>query len=182
MSTDAYLGQSTDLVLGQEFLTWLWFRSENNNSFDVIDSDGKSGGTYMLSVGQRMVVQGGEGEERETASISGAFSPLREARLGLATGKKVTRALITLDKAGEQWQLTLKAEDFSIGALKTPTVDKNDKEDDPDALFFEKIYLIEAGIDAVDHIYKYFLGLRLSKEWIEESAEIRTWIKARPAV
>ena len=25
---EPYLGQTTDMVLGQEFLTWLWFRSE----------------------------------------------------------------------------------------------------------------------------------------------------------
>ena len=176
MSTDAYLGQSTDLVLGQEFLTWLWFRSETENTFEAPQEAG--GGAFTISVGQRMVVQGGEGEERETATIAGAYSQLREVRLGLATGKKVTRALVTLERGGEQWQLTLKAEDFCIGTLKTPTVDKGDKDDDPDAIFFEKIHLIEICLSTIDHIFAKFLKIRLSPDWKQESAELRAWIKS----
>ncbi len=39
MSNVEYLGQSVDVILGQEFLTWLWFRGETANKF-------KTGGVF----------------------------------------------------------------------------------------------------------------------------------------
>lgn len=79
-----YLGESTDAILGQEFLTWLWYQSDTAPGA-FTDSQGAP---FSVSMEQRIVVQGGEGEARETASVSGSLSPLREARFGLGTGQK----------------------------------------------------------------------------------------------
>lgn len=97
---DPYLGQTTDMILGQEFLTWLWFRAETQ-PLGFRDKDGQS---FTLTLEQRIVVQGGEGEALETASVSGSLSQLREVRLGLQTGKKVTRALVRFEKDELAWQ------------------------------------------------------------------------------
>ena len=105
---NAYLGETTDMILGQEFLTWLWYRSDTAPGAFLT----REGASFSVSMEQRIVVQGGEGDSRETTSVSGNLSPLREARIGLATGKKVTRALLLLQKEDMTWQLTLKAEDF----------------------------------------------------------------------
>ena len=168
-----YLGQTTDIILGQEFLTWLWFRSEvTHGSFTTKDDR-----PYTLYVEQRVSVQGGEGETLETATVSGSTSELREARLGLSMGKKVTRALIRIEQDTEAWQLTLKAEDFSLGSLKTPKVEKADaEEDDVDGPFLEKIYLIESCLALLDDAYRTFLETRLSSEWNETVQRMRQWL------
>ncbi len=167
-----YLGQSTDIVLGQEFLTWLWYQSDTApNSF--VD---KKNMPFSVSMEQRIVVQGGEGDSLETASVSGSLSPLREARFGLATGKKVTRALLRLEKDELAWQVSLKAEDFSCNSLRTPKIEKDDEDDDPDALLLEKIYLMEICLDLLDALYARFLGIRLSNAWQEEVALVRHWM------
>ncbi len=172
MSTNPYLGESTDLVLGQEFLTWLWFRSDTAPTFASPDK----GPDFSISMEQRIVVQGGEGDALETASVSGVMSELREARLGLTTGKKVTRALVRFTRDPEAWQVTLKAQDFSLGSLKTPSVEKGDSpDDDPDALFFEKIHLTEVCLGFFDALYKEFLDIRLSSKWEETAREISNW-------
>lgn len=166
------IGQTTELILGQEFLTWLWYRSENQNVFkDAEDND------FSVVMEKRIVVQGGEGDLIETASVSGAMSELREARLGLTTGKKVTRAMIRFEQEPESWSVNLRAEDFSLGSFKTPKVDtSNEKEDDAESMFFEKIYLLDKGLGFFDGIYKEFLELRLSKEWREEVKRIQSWM------
>lgn len=171
MSSIPYLGESTDLVLGQEFLTWLWYKSDTGPVFKSPDS----GPDFSISMEQRVVVQGGEGEARETASVSGVMSELREARLGLATGKQVTRALVRFTREPEAWQVTLKAADFSLGSLKTPAVEKDSQDDDPDALFFEKIHLTEVCLGFFDAVYAEFLELRLSPAWEAETKNIREW-------
>jgi hypothetical protein len=172
MSDAPYLGESTDLVLGQEFLTWLWYRSDGAGTFASPDG----GPDFAISMEQRIVVQGGEGDARETASVSGVLSELREARFGLATGKKVTRALVRFTREPETWQVTLRAGDFSFGGLKTPPVERGDgPDDDPDAVFFEKIHLIELCLGFFDTAYKEFLDLRLSAKWQETVRGIREW-------
>ena len=168
-----YLGQTTDIILGQEFLTWLWFRSEVTNG----NFTSKEGRPYNLYVEQRVSVQGGEGETLETATVSGSTSELKEARLGLSMGKKVTRALIRIEQDTEAWQLTLKAEDFSLGSRKTPKVEKADaEEDDVDGPFLEKIFLIESCLSLLDDAYRSFLEVRLSNEWNEAVQNIGQWL------
>lgn len=167
-----YLGESTDAILGQEFLTWLWYQSDTAPGA-FADSQGAP---FSVSMEQRIVVQGGEGETRETASVSGSLSPLREARFGLGTGKKVSRALIRLEKDELAFQLTLKAEDFSLGSLKTPKIDKSDCDEDPDALLLEKFYLMEVCMGLLDALYARFLKLRLSGDWQKEVADMRQWL------
>lgn len=170
----AYLGQGSDVILGQDFLTWLWYKSETagNNTFQT-----KEGRHFMVHMEQRICVQGGEGESLDTATVSGPMSELREARLGLATGKKVTRALIRFERESEIWQTILKAEDFALSGLKTPTIEKsNGKNEDTDALFLEKMYLIEACMEMLDILYQNFLEVRLSGRWDAEVLNVRKWI------
>lgn len=171
MNDTPYLGETTDLILGQEFLTWLWFKSATGAIFND-----ETGRPFTVTMEQRIVVQGGEGENRETASVSGAYSELREARMGLTTGKKVTRALIRLERDPEEWQITLKASDFSLGSVKTPKVESDSHDDDPDAILLEKVALIEACLMMLDVVYKTFLEKRLSSEWQEEVVELRQWM------
>ncbi|MDR2574017.1 MAG: hypothetical protein LBC94_06715 [Desulfovibrio sp.] len=166
--------ESTDVVLGQEFLTWLWYQSDTAPGAFT----DKGGAPFSVSMEQRIVVQQGQGDAREITSVTGSFSPLREARFGLGTGKKVSRALIRLEKEELAFQLTLKAEDFSLGSVKTPKLDTTDSVDDQDAdaLLLEKLYLLEVCTDLLDALYSRFLQLRLSPAWRDEVAHIGRWL------
>ena len=164
--------QSTDLILGQEFLTWLWYKSDT-----LPDAFRDSVNTpFQLFMEHRVVVQGGEGDTLETASVSGALSPLREARFGLATGKKVARAALRIEQDGLRWQLLLRAEDFAVGGLRCPKTDRGDSDDDPDAPLLERIYLLERCMALLDALYANFLRLRLSPQWTDETRRIHDWM------
>lgn len=161
-----------DNILGEEFLTWLWYKSEAKpDSFK--DSDGTPFSVYME---QRIVVQGGDGQARETASASGSLSALREAKFGLLTGKKVTRAIIRLEKDEMAFQLALRAEDFCLGSVRTPKVERGE-DDDPDAPLLEKIYLLEQCAHMLDILYRQFLHLRISGAWTDEVRHIGDWLR-----
>ena len=177
MAEIGYIGENTDLILGQEFLTWLWFRSETGNVFRMEGAEHK-GEPFTVAMEQRIVVRGGEGENQETATVVGSFSPLREARLGLLTGKQVVRCLVRLEKDGMDWQVSLKAEDFSINSLRTPKVARDDGDEDPEGLFLEKMYLIDLGLDMLDEMFRQFLVLRLdSAAWNSEAAAVAQWMQ-----
>ena len=172
MSSDP---NTPDNILGQEFLTWLWYRSDTSpEAFTTKNGDG-----FAVSLEQRMTVEGGMGETHESAAVTGATSPLREARVGLATGKKVTRCLLHLSKDELDFSVVLKAEDFSLSSLKTPKVEQDGEDDEPDAVTLEKIALIEMATDMMDAMYSAFLKIRLDEAaWHEEAQAIRAWTKA----
>ncbi len=170
----SYLGESTDIILGQEFLTWLWYKSDTAPQAFV---DNK-GVPFSVSMEQRIVVQGGEGDNLETASVSGSLSPMREARFGLVTGKKVTRAVVRFEQNDLDWQVSLRAEDLSCNSLRTPKIEKESDDDDPDAFLLEKVYLIELCLGLIDTLYAQFLKCRLSDEWPHEVRSLQTWISS----
>lgn len=171
MTDTPYLGETTDLILGEEFLTWLWFKSSTGSIFND-----RNGRPFTVSMERRIVVQGGEGDNLETASVSGIESEFREARLGLANGKKVTRALVRLERDPESWQLTIRANDFCLSSLRTPKVEK-EEDDDPDAVLLEKISLVDECIELIDILFERFVEKRVSPEWQEEVSTIRQWVK-----
>lgn len=175
MADTPYLGDNIDILLGQEFLTWLWYRSEYADGLFRAEN-GAYG--FHVRIEQRLVVRGGEGDHQETASVSGSFSPLREARLGLSTGKKVVRALVSFYKDDMVWQLSLKAEDFCLNSFKTPAVAKTEtNSEDEDATFYIKMQFIAEGLELLDEVYRQFLAIRLSESaWDEEVRAVNDWI------
>ncbi len=172
---EPYIGQVEDTILGQDFLTWLWFKSETTNGQFV----SRHGELFSMFMEHRVSVQGGEGDALETAVVSGAMSELKEARLGLSMGKKVVRAQvrIELNDEAETWMASIKADDLSISSLKTPKIEAGkDEGDDPDARFLEKFYLIERFTEFFDSVYQTFLELRLGPGWSREVEGLRNWL------
>ena len=164
-----------DGILGQDFLTWLWFRSDV--AYTLFRTD--DGQPFQVSMEKRVTVTGFVGCDRETASVtaSDTDSPLSEARLGLHRGKKVASALIHLTKDDFVFDVSVKAADFSLNSLKTAKLDKSDRDDDPDALFLEKVFLIETAVTLLDSLYRQFLGLRLDEgKWKKTTDEMMKWM------
>ncbi len=169
------LAERENTLIGQDFLTWLWFKSEiQDGMFETPEGE-----RFMLYMEHRISVQGGDGENVDTATVSAASGNMSEALQGLKTGKKVTRAQLKMEIDENVWQVQVKAEDFTFSGLKTPKVDmKTEEGDDPDGKFLEKIYLIEKCISLFDIVFAQFIKLRISTEWQEEVANFRSWLRS----
>ena len=165
--------QTVSLMLGQEFLTWLWFASETSSGL----FRPKDGEAFTVTVEQKVSVQGGEGEAKETAVCSGPMAELREARLGLRTGKKVNKVKVRIERDEVAWQVLLEAAAFTLQGLKTPKVEmKLEEGEDPDARILEKIYLLEKCMEFVDTAFTRFVELRFGPRWAEETGRVRAWM------
>lgn len=176
MSEGLYLSERESAILGQEFLTWLWFKSEHEGGrFKAGDE------WFEVYMEQRVSVEGGSGDGKEVATVAGPHAEMREARMGLSTGKKVNRALLRLAQDGEEWTMQLKAEDFAYNSVRTPKVDtRREQGEDPDGIWLEKLYLLEKCIGFMDALYRQFLEVRLSSiKWPQELKAFRTWLTAR---
>ena len=85
---DLSLVERENVLLGQDFLTWLWYKTDSETVLFALEDKR----TFSLQMEQRVSVQGGEGEGVETATVSSPRGELTEAKTGLRTGKKVNKA------------------------------------------------------------------------------------------
>jgi len=162
--------------LGREFLTWLWFKS--------IQSDGRveiSGGRVLEVVFlDKMTLDLSEAETPQTVTLKGGQSELREGLAALKEGKKIEEARILVRTGDDDFTMSLKATWFCFGSFRTPAIlpsEETDLDDEGEAAFLEKARLIEEGLEAVDSLFAYFLGLRVSDRWEEEELPaLRRWI------
>ncbi|MBU1041070.1 MAG: hypothetical protein KKF77_08235 [Proteobacteria bacterium] len=171
---DLALAERENTILGQDFLTWLWHVTEARRGV-FKDKDGRE---FNLRMEERLSVQGGDGEGLESAVVKSPSGELTEARSGLRSGKKVSRAQLRFERDPEAWQLTLKDNDFSLSGLKTPKIETNDRDDvDPDARVLEKLFLVEQCLELLDGVYQEFLVMRLATaKWTDEMRSMREWI------
>ena len=170
---DLSLVERENLLLGQDFLTWLWFRTDGDSPLFAL----KDKRTFTLQMEQKVSVQGGEGEGKETATVSSPRGELTEAKTGLRTGKKVNKAQLLFTMDQDEWLVQVNAADFGLSGLKTPKIStKDDEGDDPDAKFLEKMFLVDRCLEMLDVVYAEFLALRMSKGWNEEAAKVKLWI------
>ncbi len=161
-------------ILGRDFLTWLWFKSEMNNGFFTTGE----GEDYAVYISQKVAVESGEDESRDKTVSSGVMSELREARLGLGSGKKVVQAMLKIEQDSNEWQVLVHADEFSYSGLKTPKVDtRMDEGDDPDAPFLEKMFLVQKVQNVLDDLFRQFLDKRLGDFWNDEVRAMQRWVR-----
>ncbi len=163
--------------LGQEFLTWLWFKSEERGGSVEIPGTGD----IQVVFEKHMLLEYGEGEAFEKVVCQGLQAEMNEARTGLQVGKKLEQARIHLVVDDYEWYLTLKASLFEFRSVKLPkTMSQSEESDDPEALsgmLLDRIGLLENAVQYVEELFKLFLEIRLGSEWPREQEALTRWIK-----
>lgn len=162
--------------LGQEFLTWLWFKS---------DMAGGAVTTTMGDIGfvfeKHMLLEMGEGESHEKVICQGLQAELKEARTGLRMGKKLEQARIHMIQGEYEWHMTIKASMLEFRSMKTPKTMAGSEEGDDDSAIegrlLDKIGLLETAYRTMDELLLKFIKLRLSNDWPAELGHIQKWVQ-----
>jgi hypothetical protein len=161
------------LTIGREFLTWLWFKSEERNGMILIPEAGESQVIFV----RRLVLESGDGEYAETVVCQGMHADLKEGKEALRQGKKITaaRLKVTFDKT--EWEFTFKADRFHFQSMKLPAPYEDDGEEiDREGQILERIYLIEKAVGVMDLLFQTFIESRLSDGWEAELSRMQRWI------
>ncbi len=162
--------------LGQEFLTWLWFKSDERGGTVLVPGHGD----ITLVFEKHMMLESGEGESHERLICRGLQSELKEARTGLRMGKKVEQSRLHLVKGEYEYHLTLRGSMLDFSGVKPPkTMADADESNDPEAVegrLLDRIGLYEELIRIVNDLFRMFLVVRTGPEWEREVAAIRAWI------
>lgn len=164
--------------LGQEFLTWLWFKSEERGGTIFLPEAGEE---IQVVFEKHMLLEYGEGEARENLICRGLMTELQEARTGLKMGKKLEQARIRLSRGEYEWNLSFKATLMEFRNVKPPrTMATSEESNDPEAVegrLLEHIGLHEMIVRTMDQIFRMFLLLRIGPGWEQEVERVRSWVQ-----
>ena len=108
--------EATHGFLGEEFLTWLWFRWETD------------GGEYELARGQTVGIAlddflafaAPSDDETEQTLRHGLPTRTAEARTALRQGRRLKKAKLIIAEGSRQWAATLDATTMTLSGVRLP--------------------------------------------------------------
>lgn len=165
--------------LGQEFLTWLWWKSEERGGSVFLPDRGD----VTVVFEKHMLLEYGEGESSEKLICSGLQSELQEARTGLLMGKKLEQARIQLAHAEQEWNFTLAAALMEFRNVRLPKTggtegDGSGSPEETEGMILERIFLFEELVRLVNELFLMFMEVRVSETWRDELVKIRSWVNS----
>jgi len=173
----------SNLWLGRDFLLWTTYRTLNESAEYRITRPGPATEreSFTAYVNDRLVLCGGGDEGTQKITVSGPQDRFGEVRMALRTGKGITEGTLYLEKDENEWKLTLKGEMFHFASFKSPKVqiekdDTVDAQSEREAVFFERMHLLETGLQLLDSLFAAFLEIRLGNEWEDEMTRIDAWL------
>ena len=181
-STDSALDEiQCNRWLGEDFLVWLLHEGLEGGDFRINTPGNIDSGTpFSAWIDDRIQLQGGGADGPQKVAVSGSQDSYLEARSALRSGKAISSATIYLERDELQWKFTLNAELFTFSSFRSPPVkierEGADELSERESVFYERIYLIEAGLQMFDSLLNDFLNIRLSGAWAERSASIESWL------
>jgi len=160
--------------LGQEFLTWLWWKSEERGGSVALSEEGDA--TVVFE--KHMLLEFGEGESSEKIICSGLQAELQEARTGLQMGKKLEQARITISYNSYEFGFTLAAALMEFRSVRLPKTEgtEGDNPEEVEGMILERIFLFEELIRVVNMLFRMFLQVRVGDKWPAELAKVTAWI------
>jgi len=161
--------------LGEEFLTWLWFVIEKDQTI-IKDFDSDFVG---LEVGNRIVFENRSKESDERITIKGDGASLEEGILSLKKGALVTELNIVYRSGDLRWQFTIKGESLNVSSLSTPETGLAESPEDLEGVVLEKVFLYDKALHLLENLFSRFLKLRVSTAWHKKEVyRIKDWIQS----
>lgn len=171
--------------LGRDFLLWLMHETMNSASEYSVDQPGPtvSGDGFVAYMNDRMLLAASSETGVQKVTVTGPQDNFNEVRTALQGGKEIYESVLYLEKQEQLWKMTLKGGTFHFASFKAPavTLEKDDITDaamEREAIFFERMYLLEQGQQLFDSLFSFFLKQRLDKSWDVKVQSIRTYLAA----
>ncbi len=171
--------------IGYDFLLWIMYRTMNGSSEYRVCRPGpdSAGVPFTAYINDRLVLCSAGENGLQKVTVAGPQDRFSEVCTALKQGKVISEAAILFEKGDELWKMTLKGEMFHFASFRCPKV-KEEKDNTVDAavereaLFFERMAVLEAGQQLFDSLFAIFLALRLGPAWNAEMLKIGEWLAA----
>jgi recombination associated protein RdgC len=156
--------------LGEDFLTWLWFCSEERGG-----AAGDEGGFTFGLDGPLTLVMEGEGAH-VVMMRKGVPLLSTEAKAALTAGKKLASAVLLAARGELSWRVTLDARAFVFRGVKLPEGERLDAI----SLFQQRMVALDALREGVLAAFDAFVEERFDPaEWRRTRNAMRRWVAGR---
>ncbi len=171
--------------IGEDFQLWLLYRSLNGEGDFRISLPGRFSGGEPFSawIDERILLQGGSDDGGvQKVSVSGSQDSYSEAITSLRGGKTIKSSTICLEKGEDIWKLTLRGDTFDFASFKAPAIriERDDSVDagrEREAAFYERMLVVEQGLQLFDSLFAAFLQERVNDSWSERASCIHKWLE-----
>lgn len=163
--------------VGYEFLTWIWYLTENN--YDFIEQTAPE--IKMFYIDNKIVIENFKEDSSEKITINGDNANLDEGALALKKGALVTEMKIQL-KTDEDidFKFTIKGESLDITGFGIPKHKFSTSDEEIEGSVIEKVHFLQILTTIVDKLFQKFISIRISTNWKDqELTKIGLWIDDR---
>lgn len=175
--------------LGEDFFSWLLYQTANEASEYKVSvlGDFSADDGFVAYVGDRVKMVGASEGVLQKIAFSGPQYRFSEIRTALCEAKRVTESVICFEKQESYWQLKLDGQAMTFSGYKTPSVvlekgDHVDERAEEQAAFYEKMQLLEQGIQLFESLFLEFLSVRLGAEWSVFGKALVEWAVGEASV
>ena len=159
--------------LGEEFLSWLWYRLETEGGeFELGDG-------IVVGVSMDDFIEFAPLDDDETQQTLRKGMPTRspEARAALRSGHRLKKARLIVAMGELQWNLVLDGSEMGLRSVKLPEDDEGaESQQERNRERAANFLLIQ---DLVRRLYRQFLKLRLTPDYLHGPAERQAaWMQA----
>ncbi len=167
--------------LGNEFLIWLWFRTDQGEGMFTADLGKGAKAEVAVALDRTVEMECAwaiTGKQTLKGDADG-LSPFRlpEAWDALGTGKWPRRVGMLLAEGAEQWMFSFQGDRWLISGCALPsTEEKFETVREANEFRVSQVRRLD---ELLIGVYRSFLSLRTGPKWAEERQAIRAWIAGR---
>jgi hypothetical protein len=171
--------------LGRDFLLWLMHETMDSAAEYAVNQPGPAlvGDRFVAYLNDRLLLAASSESGIQKVTVTGPQDHFNEVRSALQGGKEIFEAVLYLEQREQLWKMSLKGGVFHFASFKAPavTLEKDDITDpamERQAVFFERMGLLEEGLQLFDSLLADFLRERLDAGWASREQAIRSYLAA----
>ena len=169
--TGKNLSQDDDLLLGRDFLTWLWYKCESDTPKFIVPDVGE----FAIGLDGPLNLVSESSGAHETVVRKGLPTMSPEAHSGINSGKKLKSAKLSIARGDDIWTLTLDADNFIFKSMKLPDGEAMDRI----TRFEERIEFLNTFQEAFFSLYGDFIKMFAGKDRSTYEQDIQDWTQNR---
>ena len=160
--------------LGEEFLTWLWYR------IDTKGGDFELPGKRQVGVvlDDFLAFAPRDQDETEQTLKKGLPTHSAEAATALRNGRRLRRAKLIVAEGQASWTVTIDGPTMSLLSVRVP--DDDEEATEPKDVSIERALAFWRVHEIVAGLYRHFLDVRLRPEYLKSTGEAQAnWMQSR---
>jgi hypothetical protein len=158
--------------LGNEFLLWLWWYWETQSDTLTLPDDSEVTGMLARTLSMQCPLD----ESGKETIIAEAPVRLPEAAQAIRSGKLPRKSGLVLVRHGEQYDLVLQAETFSVSGAKIRAAETEETVEGH-GILEDRIESFRGFQETLDLLFRAFCERRIGKNWSGELEKMRRWLK-----